>query len=163
MTDRTHITAEKAPPPRKVRFPIFLVVSGIGWLMDITLMTALVASGVAVVTANMISAAIAVSFVFLVSQKKIFFKTGTSLKLEFGLYLIWHAVFITLASLAVGVLSTFIQGCGPFAEVAPAAICTRLQAEPTAAAVAKILVTPVTVYLNFVFMSWLIEKKVSWV
>ena len=77
----------------------FLIVSGIGWLIDFcTYLVLTKYFNISVMYANMISAIPAVSYVFLISSKKIFKNEKSKLTLNYK-YLIYFGYQIILVSL----------------------------------------------------------------
>jgi putative flippase GtrA len=144
------------------RLPKFAIVSGAGWCLDIIIFLTLVQLRVHVFLANMIGAALAVTFVFVVSQRSIFIVRRKRIIWAFIAYLGWHAVMITLASLAIAWLSAAISSCSGWVPALAVPLCATVSAHWLAAASAKCLVTPLTLYANFVFSSWIIEARASW-
>ena len=95
-----------------VRLHKFTVVSGIGWIIDIGLMTALVWLGQATFVANLTSAFLGITFVFVLSQKHIFRSQKHFLYRGFIYYCLWHIVAVPLASMAIHVLATKFEHSG---------------------------------------------------
>lgn len=120
---------------------LFSLTSGIGWLVDVSLFTWLVFLKISPFYANLISAGIAVSYVFFVSTRHIFIRDQRYMVGKFLGYLVYHIVAVFLASAA-------IQGLYGILEVHPL-IC-------------KIIVTPFTLYINYIFMAFLLEKRLRW-
>lgn len=145
-------------PP--VRLPKFALISGIGWMLDIGVTLGLVAAGSDVMVANMIGAGLAVSFVFIAAQRHVFFAEDRSLVGFFAVYLVWQVMAITAASFAIDQLAAFLSSCGAGAFAQRA--CGLLGDPTLAAGIAKVAVTPITMYLNFLFMGWLSEARISW-
>lgn len=147
-------------PALSVRLPRFAVISGLGWLLDVSVLLSLVTLGTDVLVANMIGAWLAVSFVFVAAQRAVFLRARAGVARLYLSYLVWHAVMILAASVAIDQAAAVIAACGPLPEGTPGC---ALAANPTVAAgLAKIVVTPVTLYANYVFMGWLLEARVSW-
>ena len=145
---------------KSVRLPKFAVISGFGWLLDVGILYSLVSLGSDVFYANCISAGTAVTFVFFASQRSLFEFNRRSLSKSFLLYVLWQVVMVVLASFAVDALATALPR-GVSALGIPRYL--GLDTPPaTMTLIAKILVTPATMYLNFIFMSWLLEARVSW-
>jgi putative flippase GtrA len=107
----------------------FALVSGIGLGIDFVIFLLLMAGGFAPFTANIVSGACAVTFVYFASVRKIFSYAGRFLLGLFLAYLAYQAAGVTLASLAVGYLATL-----------------------TSPVLAKILILPVTFGANYLFM-----------
>jgi hypothetical protein len=117
---------------------LFTLTSGVGWLIDIGLFTWLTAIGLAPLSANLISAGTAVTYVFLVSTRRIFSHDHSYMVGKFLFYLAYQIAAVFLASLAIDVLYRIVGG------------------HPL---LAKVLVTPVTLYMNFIFMAYLLERR----
>ena len=119
----------------------FAGLSGIGWLIDFCLLLALVRLfGLPVFTANLISAGTAGLTVFLLSRRMVFDVSHGSVARRALFYLLYTVAVILLASWAIRLLAGGFQS-GKIAWLARPVV---------AAAVAKILVTPVTLGLNFI-------------
>ena len=109
----------------------FGVVSGTGWLIDVALFALLLVAGCSPLTANTLSASVAVTFVYFASTRKVFHYQGHFLLAKFALYLAYQG----LSILAFSGLIYWLVG--------------QLGLPPLAA---KVLVTPATFYSNFLFM-----------
>jgi len=130
------------------QFSFFTLISGLGWLGDFSLLTTLLALGYPVFLANFIGAFVAVTFVFFIARKHIFSTVPErSLKTTLGLYWVWQACAITAASAATAALAGLL-----FEQ-------NILDTLFSAGMSAKILVTPVTLIANFVFMRTLLERR----
>lgn len=116
----------------------FALVSGAGLALDFGLFIALTQFGLGPGFSNFISASIAVTFVYFVSVKKIFAYQGQFLFGLFAAYLIYQAIAVIAASLAVEVLAV---------------------STPLTAIWSKIAILPATFGANFLFMSWLTREK----
>ena len=116
----------------------FSLVSGVGWLIDIGLFTVLVALMFPPTIANLISAGVAVTYVYIVSTRHIFVHGHCFQWQKYILYLAYQVLAISLASLAIGGLHSWIGG------------------HPL---ISKLLVTPLTLYVNFVFMAYLLQNR----
>jgi putative flippase GtrA len=143
------------------RFPVFFLVSGAGLLLDVTCSAALVQAGLAPFSASMIGAASAVTFVYVVSRLSIFAQKTVGTWGEFLLYVVWQVIAISAASLGVALLALWIE---PRVALLTSSASAQLDvALPGALALAtgvgKILVTPLTLTANFLFMRWLTERR----
>lgn len=112
----------------------FGVISGIGWLIDFSVFSGLAWAGVPVWAANMAGASIAVLFVFFSSVRRVFRYQGSYLLGKLIAYIAYQVVAITLASLLIDALTQWM-GIAPL--------------------LSKVLVTPLTFYANFQFMSFI--------
>jgi len=119
-----------------IRIARFALVSGTGLALDFVVFLALVAAGLAPFTANLVSGAGAVTFVYFASVRRIFSYKGTFVVGLFLAYLLYQAAGVTLASAAVHALSQNL--------VAPGW--------------AKLLILPVTFSANYLFMSFLTRR-----
>jgi putative flippase GtrA len=116
----------------------FGFVSGMGWLIDFCLFSLLIWQGTPVSLANIIGASIAVLFVFFVSVRHVFEYKGGYLVGKLLAYIVYQILAILAASLAIGMLTI------------------KLELMPI---IAKIIVTPLTFYANFQFMSLITTGK----
>lgn len=118
----------------------FVALSGGGWILDALLLAALVGlAGTEPQVANLFSASVAAAIVYLVAHRRIHSGARNAVELRLGMYLIYTAVVILLASWAMVPLT--------------ALAAQLLRAEPAgvaAALVAKCLVTPPQLLANFV-------------
>jgi putative flippase GtrA len=149
--------SEASPRPRIVGFT---VISGVGWVIDFAVYNVLAWHGLDLVRANLISAGVAVSFVFLCGWRYIFRDARTALPVAIAAYVAWNMVAIGAASLAIAWVARALAASGWLQDVQllwGMRQSVALAALPPAAA--KILVTPVTMYLNFVACGLIIERR----
>lgn len=141
-------------PPLLVSFLRFGGLSGLGWLADACILLALVGFfGVAPFIANLVSSSIAALSVFLISRELVFNKASGRTALRIAAYLAYVLVLICVASVAVQLISTWLR---EFAEG------HRLALSATAAAgVAKVIVTPPQLVLNFLVSRFMSERRVE--
>ena len=126
----------------------FVGLSGIGWILDFS--TYIVLSRICenLVLDNFISSWVGVTFVFIFATRKIFENNSrTDLKWKYLIYIVYQVLLIFLVSKLLGLIDSFIVSNISLAVV------TRFSA-----IIAKILVTPITMILNFFVMKGLIEK-----
>lgn len=149
-------------PARPIRIHGFVLISGMGWLLDLAIMTSLTAAGMPVFLANCVSAGIAVSFVFLIAQRRTFVHDGSWIIGKFAAYALYNAIAILLASLAIAALAhtVFEPILATFASVVSLVVDPNWRLA-LASILAKVAVTPLTLYANFLFMGWLLEGKAS--
>ncbi len=88
----------------------FAVVSGAGLALDYAIYGALGVAGVPAGLANLVSASIAVTFVYLVSGRHIFRASGRDLRRLFWAYVLWQAIAIPVASVAVHAATDAVGG-----------------------------------------------------
>lgn len=118
----------------------FGLVSGIGWLIDFCLFVSLGWLGAPVWASNMVGASVAVLFVFFASVRHVFEYEGGYLIGKLIAYIAYQAIAILAASLLIDVLTRWF-GLTPV--------------------LAKILVTPLAFYANFLFMSRITTGKLG--
>lgn len=112
----------------------FAVVSGLGWLIDFSIFALLNSLGFPVWLANIVGATTAVLFVFFASVRKIFQYNGHYILWKLLNYIVYQIIAIICASLLIDLIALQF-GMLPI--------------------IAKIIVTPLTFYANFQFMSFL--------
>ncbi|EPB5648976.1 GtrA family protein [Citrobacter braakii] len=112
----------------------FAVVSGLGWLIDFSIFVLLNSLGFPVWLANIVGATTAVLFVFFASVRKIFQYNGHYILWKLLNYIVYQIIAIICASLLIDFIALQF-GMLPI--------------------IAKIIVTPLTFYANFQFMSFL--------
>lgn len=115
----------------------FALVSGVGLALDFGVFLALTESGVRPGIANLISATLAVTFVYFVSAKRVFAYEGRFLLPLFLLYLGYQAIAVSAASWAVDAIA--LTGVLPL--------------------IAKLLILPVTFTANYLFMAYITRKR----
>ena len=115
----------------------FVIVSGIGFIIDFIIYTMLVNN-----IANMISSLIGVTYVFIISTRKIFEnnKNNIPLKYKYLIYVIYQIILILLASYCVLVLKNLflninIDIINKFSKI-----------------LAKMFITPFTLTINYCAM-----------
>ncbi|MCZ2339372.1 MULTISPECIES: GtrA family protein [Citrobacter] len=112
----------------------FAVVSGLGWLIDFSIFALLNSLGFPVWLANIVGATTAVLFVFFASVRKIFQYNGHYILWKLLNYIVYQIIAIICASLLIDFIALQF-GMLPI--------------------IAKVIVTPLTFYANFQFMSFL--------
>ena len=152
-----------ANPPSPIRLHAFALLSGIGWVLDFTVFNLLSLAGMSLFVANVAGAVCGVSFVFVTARRFIFRNIRTDLRTAVLAYVAWNVVGIALASwavAAVGVLLAAPLVAGPIQHLLAQAgigIGWSVLIPPAA----KILVTPATMYLNFLAMGVIVERRFS--
>ena len=132
------------------QFIKFLFLSGIGWLIDFTLY--LIFSNrfdFKIIYSNILSSIPAVTFVFFVSTRKIFIKNkkGLTLKEKYFIYFLYQAILIITISLLGQYLYLLILKN----------IAVKIELK-ILKLIIKILITPITMLINFIVMKFLVEK-----
>lgn len=143
---------------RGVRVHRFAVLSGIGWLLDFTVFNLLAWSGIGLFAANMLGATTGVTWVFVTARLSIFQRRTVSLRRAILAYAIWNAVAIVAASAAVDALGSLSirMLSGHVHDQSGSRIMALVPA------IAKMAVTPFTMYLNFVAMAFIVERRWVW-
>ena len=132
------------------QFINFLFLSGIGWIIDFILY--LFFSNVfnlKIIYSNILSSIPAVTFVVFVSTGKIFSKNNSriSLKEKYLIYFLYQLILIVLiSSLAQYLYLLSLKNISMNVELKLLKI------------IIKILITPITMLINFIVMKFLIEK-----
>lgn len=126
----------------------FFGLSGIGWLIDMSIYSILTYFNVYTILANIISSFVAVTFVYLTSTKKIFVNINDSfnVKKKYIVYILYQVIIVLISStiinlIAENLVNIDIKLITDYAKIS-----------------AKIIVTPFTMITNFIFMKFLIEK-----
>ena len=130
-----------------IQFNKFLFVSGTGWIIDFGLYSIFTGIlGFQILYSNILSSIPAITFVFIVSTKKIFKenKNGFSTKKKYLIYFIYQMILVFLISL----LGQFLY------EIA---IRNEINFN-SLKIIIKIMVTPITMILNFFVIKHLAEK-----
>lgn len=141
-------------PPLLVSFLKFGGLSGLGWLADASILLFLVSAfGMTPFAANFISSCIAALAVFLVSRELVFDKASGRTGLRVVGYLAYVLILIGVASLAAQLIATWVRGLDGTYGIAVSATM--------AAAVAKVLITPPQLVLNFLVSRAMSERKLG--
>ena len=132
------------------QFIKFLFLSGIGWLIDFTLY--LIFSNIfdfKIIYSNILSSIPAVTFVFFVSTRRVFVKNkkGFTLKEKYFIYFLYQVILIITISLLGQYLYLLILKN----------IKVKIELK-ILKLIIKILITPITMLINFIVMKFLIEK-----
>lgn len=130
------------------QFVKFLFVSGIGWLIDFCLYAILtIEFNLKIFYANIFSSIPAISYVFLISTKKIFTKShrnNLTIIQKYIIYFIYQLLLIFLISIVAQNLYILVGKYNLNFKMMKVII--------------KILITPVTMTINFFVMKYLAEK-----
>lgn len=127
---------------------MFFGISGIGWILDFSVYIFLNSQFKMPMVANIISATVGVSFVFWVSVRKTFAinNSGYKLSKKYAFYLVYQVMAISVASFLIGKIEGVL-------------ITINLEILfKYSYILAKILITPLTMIINFSVMKYLIEK-----
>lgn len=136
-------------------YPIFIRfsgLSGLGWVLDVALLLALVSyTHIAPFYANLFSSSVAATSVFLISREWMFHKAPRALHLRIALYLIYTFSVILVCSYLLGSLVLALTALALSIGVAPS--------EFAVAGAAKVLITPPQLLLNFLVSRFLSEHS----
>lgn len=126
----------------------FIGLSGIGWILDFCTYTVLGFFSRNLVLNNTISSWVGVTFVFIFATRKVFENNSRiSLKWKYLIYILYQIILIFFVSKVLDGINMLI--------IHNIAIGLILQ---FSAIISKILVTPITMILNFFVMKGVIEK-----
>lgn len=134
------------------QFIHFLMVSGIGWLIDFGLYTVLGKyTTIPPAWANMLSGIPALTFVFYISTRKIFQKAdkGFPISIKYVIYFLYQMVLLLFVSYLCELLFGFFSGI-ILPEYDIDEIFIKL--------FSKVCITPITMVCNFIVMKLLSEK-----
>ena len=126
----------------------FLGFSGIGWILDFITYTSLAFVGLDLFFCNIMGAVLGVTFVFIFSTRYLFKNTeNCPLWIKYLVYIIYEIILICLVSKLLVSVNTFIISNLHFAFVNEFSVIFS-----------KMLVTPITMVMNFLAMKILVEK-----
>ena len=131
-----------------LQFFNFIGISGIGWILDYGVYTLLAFISLNLFINNVISAFFGITFVFIFSTRLVFKNNGNiPVFVKYFIYVLYQVLLIYFISkLLVYVNSIMILH---FSEILNPKI---------SALISKILVTPITMILNFFVMKYITEK-----
>ena len=126
----------------------FIGYSGIGWLIDTTIYLILTnIFKLNIDISNMFSSLVGVTFVFIMSTRKIFINSNKmNIKLKYLIYIIYQILLILLVSKLMLILKDYLLTLN-------INIITKY-----ISIIVKIIITPFTMLINFIVMKLLIEK-----
>ena len=126
---------------------VFGLTSGIGWLTSVVILWFLVHAGLTTVFwASWLGDLCAVTYVYIVSVRSIFRHSGRYLYAKFAVWLVYQFFMINCIAYGTSSLSHWALTRG------------LLDAASTSATLAKIVITPLTLLLNFIFANFLLER-----
>jgi len=130
---------------------IFILMSGIGWMLDLSFLYFLVQQQWPTFFANIISSMVAVSFVYWMSRVFIFSSRQITRRTSIGFfaYIIYSIICIVIFSYLISVIGSWVQ------ELDVLGI-TALLSYPSIVLLVKILITPLSLFINYLF-----NKKLS--
>lgn len=126
----------------------FIGISGIGWILDFCVYASMGMLFSNLVMNNIISSWIGVTFVFVFATRNVFKNNSNiSLKLKYFIYLFYQCVLIYFISKFLNVINSAIVSNIEFKLILK-----------FSSIIAKILVTPITMIVNFFAMKCIVEK-----
>lgn len=126
----------------------FIGLSGLGWILDFGTYTGLGMVWNNLVVNNTISSWVGVTFVFIFATRKVFDNVSKiPLKWKYVIYLLYQCILIFLISKLLNKINVILVTNIEISFV-----------QQFSAIIAKILVTPLTMFLNFLVMKGIIEK-----
>lgn len=145
-----------------LRLSSFTLLSGIGWCIDFAIFNLLVGRGQPGFLANLASASVAVTFVLIAARKWIFRHHVETLPMTVAKYTAWNVVAISAASFGIKAIASGLQtwSWDGAATVVGQAVGHSVAPAVLMANTAKILITPVTMYANFVATGYIIERRI---
>ena len=130
------------------QFFSFIGISGIGWIIDFVIYNILYSVfKVDISIANIISSLVGVTFVFIFSTRKVFENSGKlDIRIKCAIYIVYQIILILCVSKIMPSIKDLLISFDIKLVVKYANV------------LAKILITPITMTINFIFMKYLIEK-----
>lgn len=124
----------------------FIFISGIGWLIDFSLFSFFINYWKGPISAlNMCSSIIAATFVYFTSTYKIFKVNDSSINKKYYLYVAYQLISISIFSFFIEWLSMFLfHSQYKFVLLGPELVT-------------KILITPLNLVTNFIFINFLLK------
>ena len=126
----------------------FIGLSGIGWIIDFSTYSGLCLLYNNIVVNNIISSWIGVTFVFIFATRKIFKNNSNiSLRIKYIVYLCYQMILIFAISKLLGYVNNYI--------------ISNIKMEMVvslSSIISKIVVTPITMIMNFIVMKSIIER-----
>ena len=152
----TTFTSQASPPKQGwlAAFLKFGGLSGLGWLLDFTLLLCMVGGlGVPPFAANLVSSSTAALTVFLLSRRLIFDRSEGALGTRVAVYLLYTVCLITAAAWVMTLIIQLLGGLAQANGFDPSrAVLT---------ACAKVLVTPPQLLLNFLMSRHMSERTIA--
>ncbi len=150
---------------RFIKLSTFTILSGIGWCIDFGVFNFLISQSMSYFASNLISATVAVTFVFITAHRWIFRNHVGGLWSVIGKYVLWNIVAIFAASFLLKQIATGLEGVDLSGALDLVRAITGISAsiQTLISNAAKFLITPFTMYANFVAMGYIIERRFSFV
>lgn len=134
------------------QFSKFILISGTGWIIDLVIYYILSNKlNFSVGISNFISAIPAITFVFTISTKRVFEnnKNKITIKQKYIIYFIYQMLLISLVSIVAQII---------FNKGQQSVFLKYFLIEDNLKLIIKLLITPITIIINFFVMKILSEK-----
>lgn len=139
--------------PLMYKFYKFFITSGIGWLLDFSIVWLLISyAKISPFFANSAGSTIGILFVFFTSLYKIFENNGKWIILKLSIYVVYSVLLILVMSLLV----QFLSDNYAFNAAAERFIIWILPVP--VALIAKVILTPLSLVMNFFVIKSIVEK-----
>ncbi|CAK0743276.1 GtrA-like protein [uncultured Gammaproteobacteria bacterium] len=139
----------------------FAIISGCGALIDSGVLATLVWRGGPIFWSSIIGASIGITFSFVFSQGLIFIHQHRFMWAKFLGYCVFQSLLIPVASVLVQVLAITLDNSGWLTLLLGGLLPGTLLELAFASVVAKGLCMPITLYINYLFMGWLLERQIT--
>lgn len=140
--------------PWLTAFLKFGSLSGLGWLLDFAILLALVGGlGAPTFAANLVSSSVAAMAVFLISRRLIFTPASGGLEKRVAIYFAYTLAMIGLAAGAMTVIVDILSAVAVRQDIHASAVVVT--------GMAKILVTPPLLILNFLMSRHTSEREIQ--
>ncbi|QGN56107.1 hypothetical protein GKE62_17710 [Novosphingobium sp. Gsoil 351] len=146
-----------------LKLPAFTLLSGIGWCIDFVIFNYLVALDHTYFASNLVSAAVAVSFVLITARHWIFRNHVESLHGVVVKYVLWNVVSVTAASFFVQITASGLEQIDLSGIASATGHVTGMTPNRVTIVsnLSKLLVTPITMYANFLAVGYIVERRFS--
>ena len=126
----------------------FFGISGMGWIFDFCIYTMLRFLSQNLTLNNIISSWVGATFVFIFATRKVFRNNSKiPLKAKYVLYILYQCVLIYIISRLLGIINGVIVSNTDIVFIKSLSFI-----------ISKIIITPITMFLNFTIMKFIIEK-----
>lgn len=143
-----------------MRIHRFAVISGLGLILDVSVLATLAWQGLPTFWANLIGSMVGLTFCFAISQRRIFIHDRRFLTAKFITYCLFQSALVPAASAFVHEVAGLLDGLSWLALL-PVDGPGSPSRHALVSVMAKGLGVPITLYCNFLFMGWLFERRLS--
>jgi putative flippase GtrA len=131
---------------------LFILLSGLGWLLDTGCLLLLTYQNIEIGIANFFSSLIAASFVFFISRKLIFSASTPKIIREYLTYISYTIIIVLIASWGIHELGEWLKTLSIWED-------SQFYNTGLIPLIAKVLITPPQLILNFIVAKLLIERN----